>query len=65
MKPDDFTLALGTWYELTKKRIPNPEGAGGKGGKIVKAQNGPQQTTAETIAKQAGVSKNTVKRALP
>jgi hypothetical protein len=41
---------------------PNPEGAGGKSGKIVKPQNEVQQTAAATVAKQTGVSRATVER---
>jgi hypothetical protein len=55
LTPDAFRLLLGRRYNRTKKRVPNPEGAGGKSGKIVKAQNDPKQNTAETLAAQHGV----------
>ena len=43
--------------------MPNPEGIGGKSGKIVEGQNVPQQTTSERLAEEYGVSDKTVKRA--
>jgi predicted DNA-binding transcriptional regulator YafY len=41
--------------------VPNPEGIGGKSGKIVEGKNCPQQTTAESVAKETGVSPRTIK----
>ena len=65
LSPVDFKLALGRRYNRSKKVITNPSGIGGKSGKIDDAQNGNQQkeSTAEKLASQHGVSKNTVIRA--
>lgn len=46
-----------------KKAVPNPEGVGGRAGKVVEGQNVTKQTTAEIIAKDHGVTDRTVKRA--
>jgi N6-adenosine-specific RNA methylase IME4 len=60
---DQFRYLLGHVYNRRKKAVPNPEGIGGKSGKsVVKSQIGTQQT-ADVIAEEFGVSKNTVKRA--
>jgi hypothetical protein len=45
-----------------KKEIPNPNGIGGKSGKIVRGQNDPQQKTADRLAQEHGVSGRTIKR---
>jgi hypothetical protein len=47
-----------------KQKVANPDGIGGKSGKIVKPQNEVQQslTTSDKIAKQHGVSKATIER---
>ncbi len=65
LSPVDFKLALGRRYNRTKKAVTNPGGIGGKSGKIDDTQNGNQQkqSTAEKLASQHGVSKNTVIRA--
>ena len=48
---------------MVAKEVPNPEGIGGKSGKIVMDQFDPQQKTAERLADEYGVSAPTVKRA--
>lgn len=63
LKPDQMTMLIGRRYNRAKKAVPNPQGIGGKSGKIVKDQNDPQQTTADRLAKEHGVSAPTVKRA--
>jgi len=63
LHPDAFTLLLGRRYNRAKKAVPNPEGAGGKSGKIVGGQNVHQQKTAEKLAKEHGVDEKTVRRA--
>lgn len=62
LKPDQISLLIGQRYNLEKKTITNPNGLGGKAGKIDGDQNDPQQSTAEKIASQHGVSAPTVKR---
>jgi len=62
LTPDQTSLVRGRIYNRAKKAIPNPQGIGGRSGKIVKDQNDPQQTTAERIAKEHGVSAPTIKR---
>lgn len=62
LSPDAARLLRGKLYNSRKKEVPNPDGLGGKSGKIVKAQNDPQQSTAEIVAKETGVSASTVKR---
>jgi pyruvate/2-oxoglutarate dehydrogenase complex dihydrolipoamide acyltransferase (E2) component len=59
----DYKLLLGRRYNRAKKAVPNPEGAGGKSGKIVSGQNVHQQKTAEKLAKEHGVDEKTVRRA--
>lgn len=63
LTPTQWTYLLGLRYNLEKKEVPNPEGIGGKSGKIVEGQNVPQQTTSERLAEEYGVSDKTVKRA--
>jgi N6-adenosine-specific RNA methylase IME4 len=63
LHPDAFTLLLGRRYNRAKKAVPNPEGAGGKSGKIVGGQNVHQQKTADKLAKEHGVDEKTVRRA--
>jgi hypothetical protein len=63
LSPDDYTLLVGMLYHQRKKSVSNPDGIGGKSGKIVKGQNGTQQSTAEQVAEETGVSPRTVKRA--
>ena len=43
LTPTQWTYLLGLRYNLEKKEVPNPEGIGGKSGKIVEGQNVPQQ----------------------
>ena len=57
-----MSLLRGRRYNRTKKAVPNAEGIGGKSGKIVNHQNDGQQTTAERLAQQHGVSKATIER---
>jgi hypothetical protein len=54
----------GRHYQNEKQRVVNPDGIGGKSGKIVKPQSEAQQcmTTSDKIAKQHGLSKATIKR---
>jgi|DEB0MinimDraft_10_1074344.scaffolds.fasta_scaffold24377_3 hypothetical protein len=54
---------LGMMYNARKAQVPNPEGAGGKSGKIVGGQNDHQQKTCQQIADETGVSEKTVRRA--
>jgi|GEM_PF-4887486 len=63
--PDEFKLVLGRRYERVKKTIPNPDGAGGKSGKIVGYQNDTDQSgkTRQHLAKEHGVGEATVQRA--
>lgn len=63
LTPTQWTYLMGLRYNLEKKEVPNPEGAGGKSGKIVNRQNVGQQTTAESLAEEYGVSDRTVERA--
>lgn len=63
LSPDDFKLLVGQLYNQRKKAVPNPDGIGGKSGKIVEGKNCTQQTTAEQIAEETGVSPRTVKNA--
>ena len=63
LSPDDRREMLGRRYNRRKKPVPNPSGIGGKSGKIDEPQNGVQQNTAEKLAEEHGVSKNTVQRA--
>jgi hypothetical protein len=54
----------GMQQQQEKQRVTNPDGIGGKSGKIVKPQNEVQQsiTTSDKVAKQHGVSKATIER---
>lgn len=63
LTPTQWTCLLGLRYNIEKKEVPNPEGAGGKSGKIVKPQNEEQQSTSERLAEEYGVSHATVERA--
>lgn len=63
LTPDQTALLLGRRYNRAKKRIPNPHGAGGRSGKIVRDQSDPQQSTAERLGTEHGVGQATVKRA--
>jgi hypothetical protein len=66
LSPDDFRLLVGMLYNQRKKVVPNPDGIGGKSGKIVMDHNDPQQKsdkTAAAVAAETGVSPATVKRA--
>ena len=63
LSPSDFDLLVGQLYNQRKKSVTNPEGIGGKSGKIVEGQNGHQPTTAEQVAAETGVSPRTVRRA--
>lgn len=63
LSPDDFKLLVGQLYNQRKKVVTNPEGIGGKSGKIVEGKNCTQQTTAEQVAAETGVSPRTVKSA--
>ena len=53
-----MSVLRGRIYNRRKKAVPNPEGAGGKSGKIVKGQNDLHQSTAEQVAKAVGISGN-------
>jgi hypothetical protein len=57
-----MSLIRGRMYNRMKKNVPNPEGIGGKSGKIVKGQNDTQQSTADDLSKKFHVSPSTVKR---
>lgn len=56
------SILRGKLHESLKMDAPNPDGAGGKSGKIVKCQSDTYQTTAQAVAKQTGVSAETVNR---
>lgn len=62
LAPAPMAILRGKLYTDRKRDIPNPEGAGGKGKKIVKRHSDGQQTTAEMIAAKFGVSPRTVER---
>lgn len=62
LRPEQMSLLRGRRYNRTKKTVTNAEGIGGKSGKIVDYQNDKQQTTAERLAEQHGVSKATIVR---
>jgi phage N-6-adenine-methyltransferase len=62
LTPDQMSLLRGRRYNRSKNVIPNAEGIGGKSGKIVNRQNDGQQTTAERLANQHGVSPKTIER---
>jgi hypothetical protein len=51
-------------YQHEKQRVANPDGIGGKSGKIVKSQNATQQSlaTADRLARQHGVNRATIHR---
>lgn len=61
LDPKAASILRGKLYNGKKKEVRNPEGAGGKSGKIVKGKNCPKQSTAEVVAKETGVSARTVK----
>jgi hypothetical protein len=63
LSPDDYKLLVGMLYNQRKKAVPNPDGIGGKSGKIVKGKICTQQSTAEQVAAETGVSPRTVKSA--
>jgi len=63
LTPDEFRRLIGRKYNRVKASIPNPDGAGGKSGKVVRDQNDPQQKTADKLSAEHGVSGPTVKRA--
>jgi hypothetical protein len=54
----------GRQQQQEKQKIANPDGIGGKSGKIVKSQNATQQSsaTADRLAKQYGVNRATIHR---
>lgn len=60
LAPDAAALLRGKLYNSAKKDVGAPEG--NDNAKKQKAQSGPIKSTAEVIAAQTGVSKNTVKR---
>lgn len=61
LTPVQFTILLGTRYEAEKKKASNPAGRNQYSEDA--PQNGERPTTAERIAAEVGVSKNTVERA--
>jgi hypothetical protein len=61
LSPDDYKLLVGMLYNQRKKAAPNPDGKNQHS--EVKGQNGTQQSTAEQVAEETGVSPRTVKRA--
>ena len=63
LSPDDYKLLVGMLYNQRKKSVPNPDGIGGKSGKIVEGKICTQQSTAEQVAAETGVSPRTVKSA--
>jgi len=62
LTPEQMSLLRGRRYNRLKKAVTNPNGIGGKSGKIDEYQNEPQQSTAETLSQQHGVSPATIKR---
>jgi len=55
-------LIRGRRYNRLKKKITNPEGIGGKSGKIDGGQIVHHQKTADTLAEEYGVSSKTIQR---
>ena len=62
--PDTAAKLRGMLYEVRKQAVKNPEGIGGKSGKIVSNQNDDKQKekTCQVIAKETGVSQATIQR---
>lgn len=61
VSPDTAAKLRGMLYISRKKSVTNPEGIGGKSNKIDGGNSCPQQTTAEIVAKETGVSPRTIK----
>ncbi len=59
--PTSASLLRGMLYNAQKKIITNPGGLGGKSGKIDEGNSYPQQSTAEKLSEQTGVSPRTIK----
>ena len=55
-------LIRGRRYNRLKKKITNPEGIGGKSGKIDGGQFVHHQKTCDTLAEEYGVSSKTIQR---
>lgn len=62
LTPSQISFIIGRRYERTKKAITNPDGLGGKTGKIDDGQNVHQQSTSQTIAAEYGLNEKTVRR---
>jgi hypothetical protein len=64
LSTEQISYLRGRQHQSKKQRLANPEGVGGKLGKIVKPQNEAQQSdhTVVRITKQHGASKVTIKR---
>ncbi len=61
LSPEAATILRGKLYNAAKKAVSNPDGLGGKSGKIDEGKSCPQQTTAAQIAAKTGVSERTIK----
>lgn len=57
------TYLIDRQYEAQKMTVKNSEGRNQHSSKEVCAQNGPNPRTAEIVAKEHGIGRNTVKRA--
>ena len=62
VSPDVAARLRGMLYISRKNTITNPEGTGGKSNKIDVRQSGGHQSTAESVAKETGVSPRTIER---
>lgn len=71
LSAEQVAYLRGMQYQQEKQEITNPDGIGGKSGKIDEGQNDPQQpglnnqppkSTATKLAKEHGVSERTIKR---
>jgi hypothetical protein len=64
LSAEQVSYLRGRQQQQEKQRVANPDGIGGKSGKIVKPQNEVQQsvTTSSKLAKQHRVSKATIER---
>lgn len=64
LSKDQRDMLIARLYERNMKRVTNPNGIGGKSGKIDEVHSELHQSTAQQIATQVGVSESTVKRAV-
>jgi hypothetical protein len=64
LSAEQVSYLRGRQQQQERQRVANPDGIGGKSGKIVKSQNATQQSlaTADRLAKQHGVNRATIHR---